>query len=378
MKLHTSGRKTVLGGLIVVLCLAVASIAWAKIPLGSCDACHSPHGGFPMYEEYQGNQGCINCHSSDTSSTSYILNPGGNPEITVPVVVYTGAGVPTSYLSGGNFWWVKGPATGDPQDPNYWTGGCDDTKGHNIFPGEDDDYLSSAPYVAYGSDCGGPSGNSCHDNLNRESFQLAYPGVNGKWGCTSCHGVYDFVAPGHMHHADDTLDPVVGADLSDSDAYFRFLMGHSSGSGHGVCGIEDDDWEATSNSSDHNEYLGFSGAKNAAGNLSVLGHTVTGFCCGCHGNKHISSDSAGGGDWIRHPSGASPLDNAYTEYSPRVPASRPDLTGWTVPSSTVTPVTDMVMCLSCHRAHGSPYPKMLRWETVGGCDDCHKGAIQCP
>jgi predicted CXXCH cytochrome family protein len=377
MKLTTNSRKMALAGLLtMILCFTGGSTSWAKITgtpdACSFDLCHDMQAGNEnlMKDEYAGNQGCFNCHSSDISSTTYELTDGVN-SVTVPVVVYTGGSEPTEYLAGGNFWWVKGPATGDPQDPNYWTGGGDDTKGHNVFPGEGDDNLSSAPY---GTGC--TYGTFCHANLHTEDTSgLAGP----RQGCLKCHMMKTsgaWPAKG-FHHADDTLDPVVGGDTADTDGYFRFLSGHMAGDGYGVCGIEDDDWEATSSSSDHNEYLGFSGAKNAAGSLSVLGHTVTGFCSGCHGNKHISSDSAGGGEWIRHPSGASPLDNAYTEYSPRVPASRPDLTGWTVPSSTVTPVTDMVMCLSCHRAHGSPYPKMLRWETVGGCDDCHKGAIQC-
>jgi predicted CXXCH cytochrome family protein len=182
-----------------------------------------------------------------------------------------------------------------------------------------------------------------------------------------------------MHHADDS-DAVVGGDAWDDDGYFRFLMGHSSGSGHGVCGIEDDDWQATSSSSDHNEYLGSSVDKDAPtqmGGSNATGHTATGFCCGCHGNKHISSPVPEGGNWIRHPSGSLPLDGQYTVYNPQNPVSRPDLSGYDGPSSTVTPATDMVMCLSCHRAHGSPYPKMLRWETIGGCDDCHISRTQC-
>lgn len=319
-----------------------------------------------MAPGYGGNQGCINCHSSETSSTTYVFNPGGDPEIIVPVVVYTGSVEPTNYLAGGNFWWVKGPATGDPEDPNYWTGGCDDSKGHNIFPGEPDDNLSSAPLSAFGC----AYSNFCHANFHTE-----YTGVEGtRQSCTKCHMMKDG-GWGGFHHADDS-DTVVGSDVDDTDGYFRFLTGHESGAGHGVCGIEDPDWQATASPTDHNEYLGYSGTKASAGSLSALGHTMTGFCCGCHGNKHISQDP-GDENWIRHPSGALPLDSLYTEYNPENPVSRPDLSGYSGPSSTVTPATDMVMCLSCHRAHGSPYPKMLRWKTVGGCDDCHIGTTQC-
>jgi predicted CXXCH cytochrome family protein len=32
------------------------------------------------------------------------------------------------------------------------------------------------------------------------------------------------------------------------------------------------------------------------------------------------------------------------------------------PGSRVTPGSDAVMCLSCHRAHAREYPEMLRWD----------------
>jgi len=363
MESEMIGRETVLVGLMtIILCFTSGLTASAHMGGGSCTfgefGCHQMHGGespYMMAEGYGGNQGCINCHSSDSSSTTYVLNPGGDPEIVVPVVVYTGATAPTEYLAGGNFWWVKEGLGGD------------DTKGHNVFPGEPDDNLSSAPLSAGGC----AFGNFCHAN-----FYTEYTGAEGtRQGCTKCHMMQDG-GWGGFHHADDTLDPVVGGDVADDDGYFRFLTGHMSGAGHGVCGIEDPDWQATFSSGDHNEYLGYSGTKTAAGSLSALGHTATGFCCGCHGNKHISQNP-GSENWIRHPSGAFPLDASYTEYNPQNPVSRPDLSEYSGPSSTVTPGTDMVMCLSCHRAHGSPYPKMLRWETVGGCDDCHISTTQC-
>ncbi len=355
-------RKEMLlaGSLVTLLCLAVGNMVWARIPGSDCLLCHDMHGGSPpalLRAEYGGNQGCINCHSSDTSSTTYVLNPGGDPEITVPVVVYTGATPPTDYLAGGNFWWVSE------------AGGAEDGQGHNIFSGEPDDCLSFPPGRIQGS-CGV---NSCHDNLHTENTGLYGP----RQGCLKCHMMEDDDDyPTGFHHADDS-NALVGSDSPSADGYYRFLSGHMSGESLGVCGIEDDDWEATSSSTDHNEYLGNQTDLNIAASLSNQGHTITGFCGGCHGNFHNSSLSASGGDWIRHPAGAVLPDSGevalYTIFDPDAPVARPDLTGWTGPSSTVSPGADLVNCLSCHRAHGSPYPKMLRWDPTAtdACAVCH-------
>jgi hypothetical protein len=105
---------------------------------------------------------------------------------------------------------------------------------------------------------------------------------------------------------------------------------------------------------------------------------MTAFCCGCHGEFHIEQSS---GEWIRHPSDAViPNEGEYQSafsagYDPLVPVARPSL-------STVSPTveigTDMVMCLSCHRPHGSPYYKLMRWDYKNwpgsgydGCGKCH-------
>ena len=101
----------------------------------------------------------------------------------------------------------------------------------------------------------------------------------------------------------------------------------------------------------------------------------------CHGDFHGQET---GGSWLGHPADTVlPAEGeyaSYTSYDPTVPVARPVLTGV---SATVTPGTDMVMCLSCHVAHGSPYNDMLRWDyndmttgTTGagagnGCFKCH-------
>lgn len=92
--------------------------------------------------------------------------------------------------------------------------------------------------------------------------------------------------------------------------------------------------------------------------------------------------------WIRHPSDSRLPDageyNAYVTYDPEVPVARPDLSSYSGPNnsnrSKVTPDEDLVMCLSCHRPHGSPYPDILRWDyeemrvgsdNTNGCFVCH-------
>jgi len=372
---------TILG--VVSLFFTTGTVAQAAISkTGSenhCTICHepgAPHNHHNLRPEYQGPQGCVNCHSSSLSSTTYELLGAGGESVTVPVVNYTGLNLNDNdpILAGGNFFWVQ----------------TEDSKGHNIFAtNPENDLVNGAPFdTGPAAGCGWDG--SCHRNFHLTN-DLGMPGLQGRQGCTKCHMLTDDMDdddPKGFHHADDS-NLVVGSETADDDGYFRFLKGHQAGAGHGVCGIEDNDWEASPSSSDHNEYLGFSGSKTSAGSLSVLGHTMTGFCCGCHGNKHISQDA--GSKWIRHPSGAVLCPDglgdcelaAKITYTPQAPVSRPDLSGYvedppTNDTGAVAPDTDMVMCLSCHRAHGSPYPKMLRWEPVSGCDDCHITATQCP
>jgi predicted CXXCH cytochrome family protein len=263
-------------------------------------------------------------------------------------------------LAGGNFYWVKNVS---------------DAKGHNIFLGESDSDLDRAPgsgdqIVACGYD-------NCHANLSAP-FRNGVSEFEGKYGCAGCH-----LRP--AHHADDT-GPVVD---SAEQGWYRFLAGHDSGDGLGVTGIEDDDWQYTKSASDHNEYLGISGIKTEVANLSRLPGAMTGYCAGCHGLFHVQQQD---GAWIRHPSDAViPNEGEYAKafgatggvgtYDPDVPVARPNLTGWTLPSTQVTMGVDMVMCLSCHVPHASPYDDLLRWDydrmVAGGGGDDGTGCFVC-
>ena len=264
-------------------------------------------------------------------------------------------------LAGGNFWWVEQPDS--------------DAKGHNVVVDNDDDNLSVAPGASNGVGCGT---NSCHENLN-----TAPSAESGKNSCQSCH-----LNPAH-HTA--------SSGYVSAAPWYRWLSGHMTGSGHGVKGIEHADrgYGATVGGTNHNEYLGNVGTKTSAGGFSALGDTMTGFCTGCHGNFHIQDATAAGATpWTRHPSDfvipnteGSEYNSMSTSYNPNTPVARPSGFAWAgaVGVATVASGTDMVMCLSCHVPHGSPYDDLLRWNydamEVGtieaaagtGCFVCHTG-----
>ena len=366
-----------------VLIAVFSGPAMAKVS-GRCDNCHTMHnsqnGSSMVYEHYNpGNfsyldqpqetllvTSCVGCHSHQTAVT-YDL--GG---CEVPVVYNRNSINFDDCLAGGNFYWVA-HATENP-----------DAKGHNVLGIADQDgSLSDAP----GRDTGSSHcSNSCHKSLAEPiGTQHNDPDKYGTYtesGCTGCH-----LRP--AHHADDS-NVVVGSENDDDDGFYRFLSGHKSGSNYGVCGIEDSDWQASKGAGDHNEYLGNEGNLSAPAKMKSLGNTMTGFCCGCHGNFHAqNTESDGSGSWIRHPSDAKiPITGeyaAYVTYNPLSPVARPDLTNWPGPSSSVneggTESKDMVMCLSCHVPHGSPNDDLLRWDYLGECEaggpatNC--GCMQC-
>ena len=335
---------------LTVLCTGIAMFlagpVCAKVT-GTCVNCHTMHnsqnGSHMLFNttidgESSGTHGggypsltrgsCVGCHTGTNTSTS-----------TRPFV-YDATAIPsygTDTLAGGNFYWVAQP------------GGS--AKGHNVkgIPGMTaDSVLTVAP---------GHEGTGCTTGCHGTLFATTVPVLNT--GCQGCHLV-------PKHHAPPQAD---GTPALAVNGWFRFLSGHNYT--NGVEGIEDDDWQYTKDASDHNEYLGKVGTHTdagfAGGFLNIQENTMTAYCTGCHGNFHTQAD--GNANWIRHPSDAvipnSGEYSAYTVYDPIAPVARPDLS--TIgDTGKVRPATDMVMCLSCHRAHGSPYNDMLRWDYEAG------------
>lgn len=140
--------------------------------------------------------------------------------------------------------------------------------------------------------------------------------------------------------------------------------------------MEIDDWNWAENATDHNEYYGVSENLNY-----TYKDTISYLCAQCHGDFHSVIGTAST-SWLRHPTDAV-LPNsgeyaAYTTYSVEAPVARP--TVYTAASGDVLPDTDIVNCLSCHRAHGSPEPDLLRWNydtMIAGNGSADTGCFTC-
>ena len=368
---------------ILSLIFFFANRSYAKVS-GECSNCHTMHNsqngtqmiigynpdsGTGPYDNLMRVNGCLGCHAATEQTTSTDSLTGA------PIVLNAATDGPSygarykseAYqgLAGGNFYWV-------------WAG--DDTKGHNIFSSNPDDYLSDAP--GRPSPPPGPgrcsNNDSCHVNLNKP-YEGAPLGLTGRQGCTGCHMVDDDNKPSGYHHADDS-DTVIN-----DFPWYRFLgskIKHNQTFGAGVSGIENSQWELDASSTAHNEYKGeYESGGNNNKNWSISNHTITAFCCGCHGNFHIQEES---GAWIRHPSDAVIPSlgeySAYTNFNPQAPVARPELEGWEGPRKGIYLDEDLVMCLSCHRPHGSPYPDLLRWnynDMLAGGEDNDSGCFIC-
>lgn len=291
---------------------------------------------------------CVGCHSSGGAAT--IVNIGDSR---VPIV-YNTSGAPAQPLAGGNFYWVVNSG---------------DAYGHNVRGiSAKDQALAWAPGVGMGC-------SPCHESL-------ALPNNGGKVGCEMCHESV-------RHHGNDPAGEPVGA----AGGWYRFLSsppGHFGVGGGGVTGIEDPDWEQSPTTANHNIYSGGSGHDND--NPQSIGK----YCAGCHALFHSpgfaqdftgENNGGGGGPWLRHPTDvAIPADRGEyiavigSDYDPQVPVGKPNLGAY---NAAVIEDGDQVICISCHRAHGSPNKDMLRWEYGGmlahdpaaavgtGCFKCH-------
>jgi len=375
-------RGSVYVGITVVVCLTGLPFIGKAMVTGQCGNCHTMHNSQ--------NNAAMNYNSSGTTSPPGSATPNdlllrwgncigchtgtNNGANTIPYVYSTGAptydptfGGTGNTLAGGNFYWV---AT---------AGGAVDADGHNVDmvaaadgtlstpPGYDDATVAWTTRLTAQSDstyltCAGTAG--CHGDRTKTTNNAAVKGA---------------------HHTDDT-GGITGASVGLS---FRFL--------NGILGTEinagSDAWEYTNSNAAHNEYYGVDRTDDTV----VVTSTINYLCAECHGAFHNSSSggtsgiqgTAWGSPWVRHPTDYDMNNKAgtteyasYTTYDTNVPIGHDVLLNSTSDTEAYE-ATDtngaIVLCISCHRAHGSPYPALLRWNYrqwpgsggTNGCSICH-------
>ena len=364
---------------LVLFAMALVPLAsWAQVT-GQCADCHTMHNsqdGAAMAMEWDSTfsslsssstpfpkllirSGCLGCHAGTrTSGPDMLDNAAKVLASSVPTYTLTSPAVTSA---GGNFWWVK----------------TTDATGHNVAGIASVDVALSYQPPGFNEnydDAG--HGGARNAGVATWSTQLTCAGTNG------CHGTAaaadDFTAISGAHHGvDHTIDGLTCAKS------YRFL--------NGIVGIEDDDWEHTFSASDHNQYHGEDRADASSGLTNVS--TISYLCCECHGVFHSAVDGGAASPWLRHPTDfdmgnvESDTTKEYQFYNGGAGG------GAAAPYSTTAPVASdqgtvtgvqqtvfaadddaIVTCISCHRAHGSPYDDLLRWQyNEGDASDIHAG-----
>lgn len=346
-------------GIVLILCMA--DLSQARVS-GLCGDCHTMHYSQDGIKDISWGQdgpydsllikGCIGCHTGnntapDTSTEApYVL------AASLPTYDYT-VGATHDTLAGGDFWWVD---QGDDRAGHNVNGivarDAAFSAGADIIPG------TSTAYSTYNSgnglNCAGTNG--CHGERDEADNELAMAGT---------------------HHIRNNR----------TATSYRFLEIDASTV---VAGKEDSDWEFTLQTTDHNQYKGVDRTDDTDSNGSQL-DTISSFCASCHGFYHhdtaagtgtlAATDTWSTDPWIRHPVDFDmPTSGEYTAYAAYSPLAPVASTNVAAVISAPTAGTDqrIVMCLSCHRAHGSPNEALMRWDWRGwpgsgehGCQVCH-------
>lgn len=363
-------------GLFVLgLLVGLSGPATAQIT-GVCSNCHTMHNsqnGSAMTLVGTATQpmlvkgDCVGCHAQGGASKIVAIGQ-------IPQVKHTDA---SGDLAAGNFAYIGGTKGT----------GASVTKGHNVidlFGVNSDNLLNLAPGIM-----------STHGQYVGDTI-LTCAGAGGCHGKRASSAGTGLKSMQGAHHGN--VDGKITNPTTPASSY-RFLTG--------VKGVENTNskWQNV-DATNHNEYfgaaapnkLGCSGGAvktcHGANGIMPPQNTISEFCGTCHPNFHsLTSNSLGiigiGGSasspFIRHPTDVVVKNSgeyaAYTSYNVDAPVGRvvlPDAA-----SNTVSPGTDVVTCMSCHKAHATDYPDLLRWnynmiahsdaegDNNTGCFICH-------
>ncbi len=349
--------------MLIFLIIAASDALQAKVD-GRCSNCHTMHNsqGRSEMATYGGTSGanpcltqgdCIGCHAYDRTGTNNVIIIGdGDQKSRIPQVFHNA----DTDLAAGNFKYLA-----DADDRGHNVAAINNLENNgNIFPPPGDQHGTGITQPGVLT-CAGVYG--CHGDRSKTNQIDAIKGAHHK-----NDGILKFGSIEESAQA-----PAAGSAGDKIGLSYRFLMG--------VKGGEEANWMGQSPGAlVHNEYKGVDGPGGSS-LTSPASNTISGFCAECHGYYHGNGTDETGGStspWIRHPVDIQLYNNYpnteyqdYDTYNIDVPVARTTIPD--TPSNAVDD-SDIIMCLSCHRAHAGPYYKLIRWDnkaSMSGCVVCH-------
>jgi len=345
---HRGVKKGGVGGLVLfTLCSMLYALCFpymvdARVK-GKCKDCHSMHYSYEGREMTYGGRagpfpaltegGCIGCHGQAPYGTENIITIG---KARIPQVLHH---MQNGDLAGGNFYYVA-----DGYNPDY-------SRGHNVaeISLQENPPMDVPPGFIRSVII--PGGIGPADWPGQRQLTCA-----GTWGCHGDRTIEDpYKSIYGAHHTDDS--EIDGSTVGKS---YRFL--------YGITGKEHKDWEYLATIDNHNGYRGDM-------NHSSM-DTISYLCGECHARFHPHANLGGSREvgqvynslWLRHSSDiafstvhggfAGSEYQGYVRYSLEAPVAYSRPTG----GEEVVDMNSIIMCLSCHRAHASQNPDILRWD----------------
>jgi predicted CXXCH cytochrome family protein len=349
--------KTVKFGFAIIATLLInfgfngVADAFHEGGVAECIGCHTMHTpqGSALISMSDASSTCLNCHNS-TSTTTYHVStdesvmPAGTP--------------PGNRTPGGDFGWLKKDYAWDPGDGALNEDG--DRHGHNIV-------AVDFNYEADVTNTTTPGGTMDPSNLH----------------CISCHDQHS-----KLRRLSDGSIVITGAPIIASGSYnnspvpgageavgvYRLLRGAGSDPATGVTFTDSVPAAVAPSSYNRSEAVTDTRVSYGAG--------WSDFCATCHPDMHIDSGN------VVHPVdqnlgntiatiygnyvGSGDLTgNSATSYDSLIPFQIENSTDYAALAALAVndgsvasgpTSSDVVMCLSCHRAHATGWEYMIRWD----------------
>jgi len=363
MKKSYKVNLVVAGAGLLTLGLAGSAMAFHSGGVAECAGCHSMHtskpGGKFLLVGTDQSSTCLSCHEhdGDTGPSSYHISTADSG---------LGAGMsPLQRTPGGDFGWLKKTYQWTLRTVLQTEAG--ETHGHNIV-------AIDKGYVADATNTTAPGGTFTAANLQ----------------CNSCHDPHGKFRRDSTGAIVTTGAPIIGNGSYTTSAVpaagqavgaYRLLPGAGYTSSTGTTIFPGS--PAAVAPSTYNQTEATNQVRVAYGAKTGNGSATWGqWCSTCHADMHTSSGK------LVHPvdqnlgSAISGLYNSYVKsgdmtgtsassYLSLVPfaqgTSASDFASLKANASNALATSagpassDQVMCLSCHRAHASGFPEMLRW-----------------